>query len=89
MKAGILFIDYDYRNEIAEYFRQNNFDMDFVMMISLDRDVVSYRSVKDNISVRVVAEHFGGKGHDKAATNPISDKQFLEIIKILTSSQKN
>ena len=89
MKAGILFIEYDYRNEIAEYFRQHSFDMDFVMMISLDRDVVSYRSVKDNISVRVVAEHFGGKGHDKAATNPISNKQFLDIIKILTSSQNN
>lgn len=87
MKAGVLFIDYDYRNEIAEYFRENNYDMDFVMMISLDRDVVSYRSVKDNISVRVVAEHFGGKGHDKAATNPISNNQFLDIINTLTSIQ--
>jgi oligoribonuclease NrnB/cAMP/cGMP phosphodiesterase (DHH superfamily) len=65
MKAGILFIDYEYRNEIAEYFRQNNFDMDFTMMISLDRGVVCYRSVKPGKAVRPVAELFGGKAMTK------------------------
>ena len=84
MKAGILFIDYEYRNEIAEYFRQNNFDMDFTMMISLDRGVVCYRSVKPGKAVRPVAELFGGKGHDKAATNPITEEQKQEILKVLT-----
>ena len=85
MKAGILFIDYEYRNEIAEYFRQNNFDMDFTMMISLDRGVVCYRSVKKDIAVRPVAELFGGKGHEKAASNPITNNKMSEIIKTLTT----
>ena len=84
MKAGILFIDYEYRNEIAEYFRQNNFDMDFTMMISLDRGVVCYRSVKPGKAVRPVAELFGGKGHDKAATNPITKEMQNKLIEILT-----
>ena len=26
MKAGIVFITYEFRNELAEYFRQNKFD---------------------------------------------------------------
>ena len=85
LKAGILFIEYEYRNEIAEYFRENYFDMDFAMFIAMDRCTVSYRSVKDNVNVRKVAEHFGGKGHDKAATNPISDEKMKSIIETLTS----
>lgn len=84
LKAGILFITYEHRNEIAEYLRENKYDIDFVMMVSIDKGVVSYRTVKDNICVREVAELFGGKGHDKAATNPITNNHKEEIIKILT-----
>lgn len=85
LKAGIIFINYEYRNELAEYLRENKYDIDFVMMISLDRGVVSYRSTKAGISVRKVAEYFGGKGHDKAATNPITSKSKEAILEILTT----
>lgn len=88
LKAGIIFIDYQFRNEIAQYLRENNYDVDFVMLISLDRGVVSYRSVKDNVSVRKVAEFFNGKGHDVAATNPITLSQKEKIIQILTEKHK-
>ena len=84
LKAGILFIDYQYRNEIGEYLRENKYDVDFVMMIALDRGVVSYRSVKSGVSVRQVAEYFNGKGHDVAATNPITDEMLQDIIELLT-----
>ena len=84
MKAGIVFITYEYRNELAEYFKENNFDMDFAMMIAFDPGVVCYRSVKDGIKVRDVAEYFGGKGHDKAASNSITNENKSEILKILT-----
>ena len=89
LKAGILFINYEFRNEIAEYLRENKYDIDFVMMISLDRGVVSYRSIKDNVSVRKVAEFFNGKGHDAAATNPINSMHKEQIIEILTTKSKN
>ena len=88
MKAGIVFITYEYRNELAEYFRENNFDMDFAMMIAFDPGVVAYRSVKEGVHVRPVAELFGGKGHEKAATNPITDEMQTEILKILTKEKK-
>ena len=84
LKAGIVFISYEFRNELAEYLRENKYDMDFIMLISLDRGVVSYRSVKENVSVRTVAEYFGGKGHDVAATNPINEEQNQKIIEVLT-----
>ena len=82
-KAGIIFINYEYRNEIGEYLREHKYDIDFVMMISLDREVVSYRRIKDNVSVREIAEHFNGKGHDAAATNPITKNQIEKILEIL------
>lgn len=88
MKAGIVFITYEYRNELAEYFRENKFDMDFTMMIAFDPGVVAYRSVKEGVHVRPVAELFGGKGHEKAATNPITDEMLTKILKILTEEKK-
>ena len=87
LKAGIVFIDYEYRNDLAEYFRQNNFDMDFVMLIALDYGTISYRNIKDDVNVRLIAEAMGGKGHDKAAGSPISEEQKKELIKILTMKQ--
>lgn len=84
LKAGIVFIDYEYRNDLAQYFRQYNFDMDFAMLISLDYGTISYRNVKDNANVRLIAEAMGGKGHDKAASSPISEEQKKEPIKVLT-----
>ena len=83
MKAGIVFITYEYRNELAEYFRENKFDMDFTMMIALDPGVVAYRSVRDGKAVRPVAELFGGKGHDKAASNPITKELENKLVKVL------
>lgn len=87
LKAGIVFIDYEYRNDLAEYFRKNNFDMDFVMLIALDYGTISYRNIKDDVNVRLIAEAMGGKGHDKAAGSPISEQQKKELIKILTMKQ--
>ena len=89
LKAGIVFITYEYRNELAEYFRENNFDMDFTMMIALDPGVVCYRSVKDGVKVRPVAEYFGGKGHEKAGSNPITEDVQNEILKVLTKKENN
>ncbi len=84
-KAGIIFIEYEYRNDLAEYIRQNKYDIDFVMLISFDYGTISYRSIKDNVNVRKISEAFGGKGHDKAASSPISDLTKNKIIDLLIS----
>lgn len=55
------------------------------MLIALDYETISYRSVKDDVNVRLIAEAMGGKGHDKAASSPISESQKKELIKTLTT----
>lgn len=87
-KAGVIFIEYEYRNELAEYLKEINFDIDFIMMIAIDRGTVSYRSIKENVNVRIVAEAFGGKGHDKASTNQIDDNYLEEVVNNLTKVKK-
>lgn len=84
LKTAIIFINYEFRNEIAEYIKEHNdMNADITMMISLDRKVVSYRCARKGVSVREVAEYFGGKGHDVAATNPITEEHNEEIINVL------
>lgn len=83
LNAGIVFIDYEYRNDLAEYFREQNFNIDFVMLIALDYGTISYRNIKDNVNVRLIAEAMGGKGHDKAASSPIREEQKKDLIKVL------
>lgn len=89
LKAGIVFIDYEYRNDLAEYFRKQNLDMDFAMLIALDYGTISYRNIKDNINVRLIAEAMGGKGHDKASSSSISEEQKKNLIKVLIRKNEN
>ena len=87
-KAGIVFIDYEYRNDLAEYLRSHNFDMDFAMLIALDYGTISYRSIKEEVNVRKIAEFFGGKGHDKTASSPISEEQKRKLIDLLIKKER-
>lgn len=84
-KAGIVFIDYEYRNDIAEYIRKNKVDIDFVMLIALDYGTISYRKIKESMNVRKIAEKFGGKGHDGAASSPITSETIEKILNSLTN----
>lgn len=85
-KTSIIFINYEHRNEIADYLKEKGYDTEVIMMISLDRGGVSYRRTNKNVIVRELAEYFGGKGHDAAATNPITIEQQEKILDILTSN---
>ena len=72
-KGVIVIIDYEYRNEIPEYLRDNNYPYEFAMMVCFDHNSISFRNVK-NCNVREIAETFGGGGHDKAAACYIDEK---------------
>lgn len=82
-KAGIIFIDYEYRNDLAEYIRGKNTNLDLVIMPSFDYGTISYRRIKENFKVREIAEYFGGKGHDYAASSPIYSEQKEDILSVL------
>ena len=80
-KVGVCFIIYEYRNEVAEYLMEKNeFDLDCVAMFAFENNQISLRSIKDNSSARIVAEKYGGGGHDKAAAIPITDEMRSKII---------
>lgn len=83
LKAGIIFINYEYRNDFAQYLRDIKFDCDFIMMISMDNGTITYRYVKPGVNVRVIAETFGGKGHDYAATSPINNSTTNQVIDVI------
>ena len=87
LKAGIAFISYEYRNDLSEYLKNNNYDIDFAMLIALDSRSISYRSIKDDVNVRIIAEKLGGKGHDKAASSPIANENITNILNILIKEE--
>ena len=87
LKAGIVFINYEYRNDLSEYLKNNNYDIDFAMLIALDTLSISYRSIKEDINVRLIAEKLGGKGHDKAASSPIANDNITNILNILIKEE--
>ena len=77
---GFVKSPYKYRNDIPEFIKENNeYNIDAVAMIMLDRETVSYRSIKD-VDVSAIATYFGGKGHHKAASNPKDDKKFVKLL---------
>jgi nanoRNase/pAp phosphatase (c-di-AMP/oligoRNAs hydrolase) len=59
---------------------KNEFDLDCVAMFAFENNQISLRSIKDNSSARIVAEKYGGGGHDKAAAIPITDEMRSKII---------
>lgn len=88
-KAGIVFIDYEYRNDLTQYLRDIKYPIDFLIMIVLEKETISYRSINENINVREVAEFFGGKGHDTAASSKIKKENLNMIIESLLEFKKN
>ena len=80
LRAGIVEIDNDYRNIFSQYLRDNNIDVDFVVMKITDRGTVSFRSIKAGVDVRKIAEYFGGGGHKEASSCQLNSdiEEFIE-----------
>ena len=84
IKTLIVFITYEYRNDVADYFKKNNdIDYDVVAMIALDNDQISIRSLKSNNYARILAEKYGGGGHDTAAAIPLDYNNKSKIVDTL------
>ena len=49
-------------------------------MFAFENNQISLRSIKDNSSARIIAEKFGGGGHDKAAAIGLSDEIKDKIV---------
>ena len=80
LKAGIAFVNFSLRNEFAQYLRNINYPIDFVMMVSLENRTITYRYINKEVKVLEIAESFGGKGHDYAASSPIRKRKMNSLI---------
>ena len=68
-KTGIVFAEL-YRSELGNILAECYPEVDLIIIINLNRSI-SYRCIKDDISVNDFALIFGGKGHQKAAGSPL------------------
>lgn len=83
-KAGIIFISYEYRNEIAQYLRNTKmYDIDFVILVAIDKKSISLRNINTEVNVRPIAEKMGGKGHFGAAGCNIDEKNLKKVLEVL------
>ena len=83
-KAGIAYISYAFRNEVAQCLRENNAkDIDVVILIALDNSSISIRNIKTDVNVRPIAEKLGGKGHFGAGGCYINENNIDEVLNIV------
>ena len=82
--VGMVFGSYAVRNDLAEYLKQERPDLDILMLFAIDHQSVSFRSLKENVEVRSLAEKYpGGGGHEKAASCPLSSLELLLLERVL------
>ena len=67
-QVGCVFGPYEIRNDLAEYLKKVNPQLDVLMLFAPDNRSVSFRALKDNVEVRSLAESYGGGGHEQAAS---------------------
>jgi len=84
-KFGIVFADYEYRNELAEYIKQqgNPEAIKYFIIVAMNKGEFgqkSYRSIEDNFDVNEVAMRHGGGGHPEAASVNITEEQKIKSL---------
>ncbi len=99
-KFGIVFAPYEYRNELAEYIKENKNPqkIKYLIVVALDKGEFgqkSYRSIDEDFDVNKVANEHGGGGHKGASAVNITKEQKeksqslprTEVLKYLADSK--
>ena len=71
-KVGVVFAE-QYQSQLGNILAKNNPHLDFVVMIDVGNNTISYRSIHDHIHLGEFAKKFNGGGHAKAAGSRIDD----------------
>ena len=81
-KAGVVFIAYEYRNEVAQYLRDHKerYCLDLVVMIAMENKSISFRNINPNLNLKPIAEIIGGRSHFGAAGADIEDEDIQKIL---------
>lgn len=79
-KAGVVFAE-NYMSELGNKLSILNPDCDFIAIIDISGNKISYRTIKDNIDLgKDVAAKFEGGGHAKAAGSQIPNEFVIDIV---------
>lgn len=88
---GIVFADYEYRNELPEFIREcgNPNNIQYFIVVALNKGEngqKSYRAIVDGFDVNAVAVIHGGGGHPSAASVNITSEQRAKAL-VLTKKE--
>lgn len=70
--VGIVFAD-RFISELGNQLCELHPEIDFVAIIDIANQKVSYRTIRDDINLGVFAQHYGGGGHPKAAGSQFTE----------------
>lgn len=82
-KAGAVFAE-KYSSELGNKLSELHPELDFIAIVNPSHSV-SYRTVKNDIDLSVVASVYSGGGHMQASGSPIDDKVKNKIINLIFS----
>lgn len=76
-----------YHSELGNYLCLKSPEIDFCLLINLEKGSASLRSVKDDVHLgKEIALHFGGGGHQKAAGFQLSDAINEKVFELVTKN---
>ncbi|ENY8365389.1 TPA: DHH family phosphoesterase [Clostridioides difficile] len=76
--AGIVFAE-NHISELGNKLSELHPELDFIVIIN--REIISYRTIKDNINLSEIAKVFGGGGNPKASGSQIDESCIDNYIK--------
>lgn len=82
--VAVAFSD-NYHSELGNAIAEDNPDIDFVILIN-GGTRLSFRTVKEDIDLSVIAKEFGGGGHPMAAGALLSEETREKLIETILSS---
>ena len=77
--VGIVFAD-RFISELGNQLCELHPEIDFVAIIDIANQKVSYRTIRNDINLGVFAQHYGGGGHPKAAGSQFTEDVLKETI---------
>lgn len=63
---GVVFAD-KYISELGNELCKLNRELDYIAIVNMSTRSVSYRTIKDDVDMDMIAKKYGGGGHPKAA----------------------
>lgn len=85
-RCGVVFAE-RYKSDIGNYLATKYNDIDIVIIIDSSNSI-SYRAVKDDVNVSLLAAKYNGGGHKHASGSLIKDEDRDRIVKYLFEEKK-